>query len=146
VVTNSILQLALLFALFLVLCKISVGDWRYRRVPNASIVILLSLLIIICGDDIQFKYSIFCLLIGGLLWKMNFVGAGDIKLATVLLIGIQPMYLLELTMLFAISTSILLFVMWLCDRLQKTGHLENAIPMAIPISVTGFIGVLATNY
>jgi prepilin peptidase CpaA len=131
------------------LMSIGIGDWRSRKIPNKSI---LYLTITLCSLLFFFDLSVqvfsagMCFLIGFVLWMSKVVGAGDIKLLTALSIIIEPKLLSSLLVVFAAAIVFTLLMMWLSDRFRKTNQLSRGVPMAVPISIAGFFGIVGTMY
>lgn len=83
------------YSLFLitvaVLIYISYSDVRYRKIPNAFIIVLFFLSVtqsILVYKDLQILMPVIVLIIGFVLSSMHLIGAGDVKLATVLLFSL----------------------------------------------------------
>jgi len=83
------------YSLFLitaaVLIYISYSDIRYRKIPNDFIIVLFFLSVtqsLFVYKDLQILIPVLVLIIGFVLSSMNLIGAGDVKLATVLLFSL----------------------------------------------------------
>lgn len=139
------MQSIVLALIALILLVISIGDWKCRTINNASLALVLILVLYVSKDrDIYWQQSLFVLSMGLLIWCLGVVGAGDIKLATVFSLAISPIYLTDLLIVFSFTTLSLIFVMYLLSKYNSNQQLKEGIPMGIPISISGFIGILAT--
>jgi prepilin peptidase CpaA len=98
------------------------------------------------GHKIYFSSAILSLVIGGVIWYLRFAGAGDIKLIAILSLVIVPELFLDILPVFAVSTLGLLLAMYSSDRFFNTKTLTKGIPMGIPISIAGMVGVFASLY
>jgi prepilin peptidase CpaA len=138
-------QTIVLALIALSLIVISIGDWKCRSINNASLGLVLILVLFVVKDkDIYWQQSLIVLSFGLLIWCLGVVGAGDIKLATVLSLAISPIYLTDLLLVFSFTTLSLIFVMYLLSKYNSNQQLKDGVPMGIPISISGFVGILAT--
>ena len=141
----NIVQLTLIVALLLLLLSICVGDWLNRTITNTNNFLALVLVMLITpNESLNILAGLACITFGLVLWKLNVIGAGDVKLLSVLILGIQDQFVLAVTMIITSSSLIMMVLMWLSDRFLSTTLLNKGIPYGIPISIGGFIGVLAT--
>lgn len=102
---------------FLLLITIFFTDFKKREVSNYQVLVALFLCVVasfIFGYELNYKLSLYALLIGFLLWKIKLFGAADVKLICVYLLCIEQENLIDFLFLmsvfgFLIGIFVLLF-------------------------------------
>lgn len=133
------------FALWLT-CLINVllifyDDIRYRIVKHRFLLIIFitSLLSLFFTPEplTQLAVSTSVFIFFFILWLINIVGGGDVKLIGVLFLGVNDEYMLAAIVAIGLLGGIQILVMWLMSVYRKKTPFENGIPYTIPIGTSG---------
>ncbi|WP_132936164.1 prepilin peptidase [Vibrio crassostreae] len=123
----------------------SATDFLYRKIQNYALLVLLFLQCFISPLDIQIMS--FLLMLGGglILYKLIWIGAGDIKYVVILSLTIPVNDLLLAYILTAFAGGILAFAYLISKNLIRgNAHKQEGIPYGIAISI-GFYLVILTQ-
>ncbi|HBC3501610.1 MULTISPECIES: A24 family peptidase [Vibrio] len=135
------------FALWLT-CLINVllifyDDIRYRIVKHRFLLIIFitSLLSLFFTPEplTQLAVSTSVFICFFILWLINIVGGGDVKLIGALFLGVNDEYMLAAIVAIGLLGGIQILVMWLMSVYRKKTPFENGIPYTIPIGISGLI-------
>ncbi|EKA6053352.1 prepilin peptidase [Vibrio parahaemolyticus] len=133
------------FALWLT-CLINVllifyDDIRYRIVKHRFLLIIFitSLLSLFFTPEplTQLAVSTSVFIFFFILWLINIVGGGDVKLIGALFLGVNDEYMLAAIVAIGLLGGIQILVMWLMSVYRKKTPFENGIPYTIPIGTSG---------
>ncbi len=133
------------FALWLT-CLVNVllifyGDIRYRIVKHRFLLIIFitSLLSLFFTPEplTQLAVSTSVFICFFILWLINIVGGGDVKLIGALFLGVNDEYILAAIVAIGLLGGIQILVMWLMSVYRKKTPFENGIPYTIPIGISG---------
>ncbi|UKH14094.1 A24 family peptidase [Actinobacillus pleuropneumoniae] len=130
--------IAIMVCLLLVVCW---TDLRYRLISNRVIMALLLVIIpfsYLMYGTLSWLPAVLCLVIGFVLFLLNVIGAGDVKLLAVLMLAIPSSFAIFFLFLTACAGLLLIIIGWLFYR--KTIR-EKGLPYGIAIS-TGFLTTL----
>ncbi|WP_373943595.1 prepilin peptidase [Vibrio chagasii] len=123
---------------------VSATDFLYRKIQNYALYILLVVQCFLSPLDIQIMSSLLMLVIGLILYKLIWIGAGDIKYVVILSLTIPINDLLLAYILTAFAGGILALSYLVSRNLFKRNpHAKDGIPYGIAISV-GFYLVILT--
>ncbi|AGQ93376.1 A24 family peptidase [Vibrio parahaemolyticus] len=134
------------FALWLT-CLVNVllifyDDIRYRIVKHRFLLIIFitSLLSLFFTPEplTQLAVSSSVFICFFILWLINIVGGGDVKLIGALFLGVNDEYMLAAIVAIGLLGGIQILVMWLMSVYRKKTPFENGIPYTIPIGISGF--------
>lgn len=129
------------FALWLT-CLINVllifyDDIRYRIVKHRFLLIIFitSLLSLFFTPEplTQLAVSTSVFICFFILWLINIVGGGDVKLIGALFLGVNDEYMLAAIVAIGLLGGIQILVMWLMSVYRKKTPFENGIPYTIPM-------------
>ncbi|WP_434567142.1 prepilin peptidase [Vibrio chagasii] len=133
-----------LVTLAILIIYVSATDFLYRKIQNYALYILLVVQCFLSPLDIQIMSSLLMLVIGLILYKLIWIGAGDIKYVVILSLTIPINDLLLAYILTAFAGGILAFSYLVSRNLFKRNlHAKGGIPYGIAISV-GFYLVILT--
>ncbi|EIZ1342255.1 prepilin peptidase [Vibrio parahaemolyticus] len=133
------------FALWLT-CLINVllifyDDIRYRIVKHRFLLIIFitSLLSLFFTPEplTQLAVSSSVFICFFILWLINIVGGGDVKLIGSLFLGVNDEYMLAAIVAIGLLGGVQILVMWLMSVYRKKTPFENGIPYTIPIGTSG---------
>ncbi len=130
--------IAIMVCLLLVVCW---TDLRYRLISNRVIMALLLVIIpfsYLMYGTLSWLPAVFCLVIGFVLFLLNVIGAGDVKLLAVLMLAIPSSFAIFFLFLTACAGLLLIIIGWLFYRQTIQ---EKGLPYGIAIS-TGFLTTL----
>lgn len=124
---------------------VSATDFLYRKIQNYVLCLLLFLQCFLSPLDIQIMSFVLMLGIGLILYKLIWIGAGDIKYVVILSLTIPVNDLLLAFILTAFSGGILAISYLMSKKLirNKVG-VQEGIPYGIAISI-GFYLVILTQ-
>ncbi|KIT50952.1 peptidase A24, partial [Vibrio parahaemolyticus EN9701072] len=132
------------FALWLT-CLVNVllifyDDIRYRIVKHRFLLIIFitSLLSLFFTPEplTQLAVSSSVFICFFILWLINIVGGGDVKLIGALFLGVNDEYMLAAIVAIGLLGGIQILVMWLMSVYRKKTPFENGIPYTIPIGIS----------
>ncbi|ENG7520593.1 prepilin peptidase [Vibrio harveyi] len=132
--------------IFLLICLISVmwifyGDIRYRIVKHRFIFIIsiTSLLSLYYSPSpfSQILVSTCVFTTFFLLWMMNVVGGGDVKLIGALFLGVHSEYMLLAMIAIGLLGGIQILLMWMMGIVRQSSPFKNGVPYTIPIGISG---------
>lgn len=135
--------------LVLISIKIIINDIRVRIIENSDILILSCLVLLSNFDSIGMKNieSLFLILGAGfLLFCLKVCGAGDVKLAAVMSLGVgSKWFLLTVFMMFWFGG--LLATIYFIKRIINKKHSDSkvGIPYAVPIVLSFLLGMWLTS-
>ena len=130
--------IAIMVCLLLVVCW---TDLRYRLISNRVIMALLLVIIpfsYLMHGTLSWLPAVLCLVIGFVLFLLNVIGAGDVKLLAVLMLAIPSSFAIFFLFLTACAGLLLIIIGWLFYRQTIR---EKGLPYGIAIS-TGFLTTL----
>ncbi len=81
----------------------------------------------------------YCIL---LLWMMNVVGGGDVKLIGALFLGVHSEYMLLAMIAIGLLGGIQILLMWMTTIFRQTPPFKNGIPYTIPIGISGLFSFI----
>lgn len=85
------------------------------------------------------------LLIGFLLFSVNVIAAGDIKLLVVMSLAIEPQYLSAVLLCMTLCGGLLALIYYVYGIFTDMAAVRHqGIPYGIPISISGYIGIAAS--
>lgn len=128
----------------------SASDFLYRKIQNNTLCVLLLLQCFLSPLDIQAISFLLVLSIGLILYKLIWIGAGDIKYASVLSLTIPVHDLVWALVMMAFSGGILVVFYLVKTKLinkilaKKTLNDQKGIPYGVAISI-GFYLVILTK-
>ena len=129
---------------------VSATDFLYRKIQNNALYVLLLLQCSLSPLDIQTISFLLVLSIGLVLYKLIWIGAGDIKYASVLSLTIPVHDLVGALVMMAFSGGILVVFYLVKTKLinkilaKKTLNDQKGIPYGVAISI-GFYLVILTK-
>ncbi len=130
--------IAIMVCLLLVVCW---TDLRYRLISNRVIMALLLVIIpfsYLMYGKLSWLPAVLCLVIGFVLFLLNVIGAGDVKLLAVLMLAVPSSFAIFFLFLTACSGLLIIIIGWLFYRQTIR---EKGLPYGIAIS-TGFLTTL----
>lgn len=123
------------------------NDIKTRIIKNNIAVLLLIVLIpigFVRENDLYFYQAFITLAMGFLLWKLTVFGAGDIKLASIFALFIEPSYL-ALVLFFMLVIGGIEALIYLAIKVIKPELIKlSGIPFSIPIVISGLFGLGAS--
>lgn len=128
----------------------SASDFLYRKIQNNTLCVLLLLQCFLSPLDIQAISFLLVLSIGLILYKLIWIGAGDIKYASVLSLTIPVHDLVWALVMMAFSGGVLVVFYLVKTKLiskilaKKTLNDQKGIPYGVAISI-GFYLVILTK-
>ncbi|WP_159439095.1 prepilin peptidase [Vibrio palustris] len=132
----------------LILIKVLYTDIRYREIRNIDVLlILLSILMVRYAhiSHLPYKITLLVLFIGIVLWHCGFCGAGDIKLITVLTLGVDEQWFLLCLVSTLLLGGVLAIALCLWGRLSSNGApYTKGVPYGVPIVVSFGFGIVLT--
>lgn len=134
--------ITILIFIVLFLIKLSWVDVKSRIISNNIVMVLLILVIpfgYLLNGELYIVPALISLFIGFLLFLFNVIGAGDIKLITVLMLTIPPEQILSFFVFTSFFGLLLIIIGWL---FFKTSIKRNGLPYGVAISL-GFLTNLA---
>lgn len=139
---QSALMSFILIFIILLLIKLSWTDIKSRIISNNIVLALLVCIIpfgFLLNGELYIVPALASLFIGFLLFLFNVIGAGDIKLITVLMLEIPPEQILSFFVFTSFFGLLLIIIGWL---FFKTSIKRNGLPYGVAISL-GFLTNLA---
>lgn len=130
--------IAIIVCLLLFICW---TDLRYRLISNRIIIALLLVIIpfsYLMYGTLFWLPAILCLAIGFVLFLLNIIGAGDVKLLSVLMLAVPSQFAVFFLFLTACVGLLLIIIGWLFYRQAIR---EKGLPYGIAISA-GFLTTL----
>ncbi len=117
------------------------GDIRYRIVKHRFIFIIsiTSLLSLYYSPSpfSQILVSTCVFTTFFLLWMMNVVGGGDVKLIGALFLGVHSEYMLLAMIAIGLLGGIQILLMWMMGIVRQSSPFKNGVPYTIPIGISG---------
>ncbi|ORT49215.1 hypothetical protein ST37_12250 [Vibrio sp. qd031] len=139
------MKLLFLFLITYFLFSVAISDWLKRTISNSTLsVLFLAVIGLRYGQEIYLVQALMTLAAGILVWRLGGIGAGDIKLASILALAISPVFAWDLILVAAAITLLLVILLLIVDKLLLNNYLEKGVPMGIPISISGLAGIIAT--
>lgn len=139
---QSALMSFILIFIILLLIKLSWTDIKSRIISNNIILVLLFLVIpfgYLFNGELYITPALISLFIGFLLFLFNVIGAGDIKLITVLMLTIPSEQILSFFVFTSFFGLLLIIIGWF---FFKTSIKRNGLPYGVAISL-GYLTNLA---
>ncbi len=144
--------IGLILPWFFILIRICYTDIRYRLIKNIDVAFVLLLVIatlLITSQSPNFLAALIIFAIGFILVAINIVGAGDIKLLSVLALTIPRGDVVSYLLLMSIIGVFLALIEFFLRRFNKK-HVARGLPYGVAISgsyLFVLIGILAqVNY
>ncbi|ACX82160.1 A24 family peptidase [Aggregatibacter actinomycetemcomitans] len=136
---------ALVIIMLLLLITLSITDIRSRLISNR--VVLFLLLVIIPFSLLKYQTifvipALCTLIIGFLLFSLRFIGAGDIKLASVLMLAVPSDEVFSFFFFTTFAGLGLIIIGWLFFRKSIK---ENGLPYGVAISLGFMINLALSN-
>jgi prepilin peptidase CpaA len=128
-----------------VCCYISISDIRFRRITNISVLGLFALQCVLLPEsELYLASGLLALIIGLFLFWRRWMGAGDIKFASVLALALPISQLPMAAMLTGLAGGLvalcyLLLNFWIPNRKKR----QVGIPYGVAISVGFCVVILA---
>lgn len=123
------------------------NDFRARIIKNQTITLLLVLLIPLgfaSDKSFYFYQALITFSVGFLLWKLAVFGAGDVKLASIFALFIEPSYS-ALVLFIMLVIGGIEALMYLATKALKPELIKlHGIPFSIPIVISGLFGLGAS--
>lgn len=139
---ENILKIILIAAIMLLLIRLSWTDIKSRIISNNIVLVLLVLVILfgyLLNGELYITPALISLFIGFLLFLFNVIGAGDVKLITVLMLTIPSEQILSFFVFTSFFGLLLIIIGWF---FFKTSIKRNGLPYGVAISL-GFLTNLA---
>lgn len=139
----DIFEISVVILLVIKLLLICYSDIRHRIVSN-KLIITIAITTLALGfaknNTVSIVIPLFALLAGYIIFHFNFIGGGDVKLITVLLLTLTPGQSLDFILYTAIMGGVVMIIGMLINRsdIQQRG-----VPYAVAISI-GFLLALFT--
>lgn len=124
---------------WLILITVCYSDIRYRIISNKQVIILLTIILLnylFSSGELSYISAIIFLIIGIFLFYFGLVGAGDIKLISVLLLSIPNNEIMDFLMIMALLGIPLALIVLIKKIFTKT---KSTIPYGIAISLSYMI-------
>lgn len=137
-------ELKIFLSIAIAICNLAIfyNDIRYRIVKHRFIITitLLGIISLVFSNDvicqIGVSFIIFCVFF--ILWMMNIIGGGDVKLIGALFIGIAPEYSIIALATAGILGGVQIYLMWICSLITQKVPFANGIPYTIPLGLSGW--------
>ncbi|ENC6724740.1 prepilin peptidase [Vibrio harveyi] len=117
------------------------GDIRYRIVKHRFIFIIsITSLISLYYSPSPFSQILVSTCVFTtffLLWMMNVVGGGDVKLIGALFLGVHSEYMLLAMIAIGLLGGIQILLMWMMGIVRQSSPFKNGVPYTIPIGISG---------
>ncbi|MDW1889718.1 prepilin peptidase [Vibrio sp. Vb1574] len=125
---------------------VSITDSLHRKIQNNALLLLLLLQIFLSPLDLQITTFLLVLGIGLILYALIWIGAGDIKYASVLSLTI-PLNDLPLAYIMTAFAGGFLAIIYSITRklISNTSSSQEGIPYGIAISVGFYLIILTQN-
>ncbi|OOF69794.1 prepilin peptidase [Rodentibacter caecimuris] len=126
------------FAVILLLIDISWTDIRVRIISNKSIMLLLAVILVFSYlryDTVFIFSSLVSLCVGFILFVLKVIGAGDIKLISVLILAVPNYQIISFLFFTTFSGLLLIIIGWIFFRNEIK---SKGLPYGVAIS-TGFL-------
>lgn len=122
---------------------VSATDFLYRKIQNYALYLLLFLQCFLSPLDIQIMSFVLMLVIGLILYKLIWIGAGDIKYVVILSLAIPVDDLLLAFILTAFAGGILAISYLVGEKLIRNKvDVQEGIPYGIAISIGFYLVIL----
>lgn len=124
--------------IILLLILLSISDIKQRIISNNIVLLLLVAILPLAytlHQQIFIMPALITLIVGFLLFVLNIIGAGDIKLLTVLMLATPTEQVFSLLFFTALSGLVLIIIGWLFFRQSIR---RNGLPYGVAIS-SGFL-------
>ena len=125
-----------------ILAVISWSDIKQRRISNNSVLALLALLLLFCYlhyGEIFILNGLATLAIGFVLFSLNVIGAGDVKLLAVLMLAVPGPGIVPLLFFISFFGFLLIVIGWIFFR-------QNIKTQGLPYGVAISCGFLFTMW
>lgn len=135
---NGFIILSLQLLTILLLIRLSYTDIKHRIISNKIVLILLLLILPLSWikyGEIFVVPALISFIIGFILFNLKTVGAGDVKLVSVLMLAIPQEQIMSFFFFTACSGLILIIIGWIFFR---ESILKNHLPYGVAISL-GFL-------
>lgn len=123
-------------------------DCRYRRVSNQSV--LLMGILVVClrismNQPPQGLQAFGVLFLGGVLFKLNVLAAGDSKLFSILSLAIDPsLMMLTLTTICALGGGLAIGLWGIAKVTGDPNWTQRGVPYAVPICLASLLAIAAS--
>lgn len=143
---NGFIILSLQLLTILLLMRLSYTDIKYRIISNKIVLILL--LVILPLSWIKYREifvvpALISFIIGFILFNLKTVGAGDVKLVSVLMLAIPQEQIMSFFFFTACSGLILIIIGWIFFR---ESILKNHLPYGVAISLGFLLNLLLFSW
>ncbi|CAH6785673.1 Type IV prepilin peptidase TadV/CpaA [Vibrio chagasii] len=139
-IINYSFLIALNLSIFSCVC---IFDWKHRKIPNNlnKIALVVNLVVALSNGYLasSLPISIVCFVVGVLLWYLKVIGAGDVKLLTALVVGIQPDLVIATLISIGFMGGGLVLIMYIIGKIKRFNSYKKGIPYGIPIALSCFI-------
>ncbi|VEI57430.1 Flp pilus assembly protein, protease CpaA [Pasteurella multocida] len=135
---NGFIILSLQLLTILLLIRLSYTDIKHRIISNKIVLILLFVILPLSWikyGEIFVVPALISFIIGFILFNLKTVGAGDVKLVSVLMLAIPQEQIMSFFFFTACSGLILIIIGWIFFR---ESILKNHLPYGVAISL-GFL-------
>ncbi|EEX49597.1 A24 family peptidase [Pasteurella dagmatis] len=135
---NGFIILSLQLLTILLLIRLSYTDIKHRIISNKIVLILLLVILPLSWikyGEIFVVPALISFIIGFILFNLKTVGAGDVKLVSVLMLAIPQEQIMSFFFFTACSGLILIIIGWIFFR---ESILKNHLPYGVAISL-GFL-------
>ncbi|MEZ8534590.1 prepilin peptidase [Vibrio cyclitrophicus] len=137
-------ELKIFLSIAIAICNLVVfyNDIRFRTVKHrfVIIIIILGVISLVFSNNVIWQiassFTIFCVFF--ILWMMNIIGGGDVKLIGALFIGIAPEYSIIALATAGILGGVQIYLMWICSLIAQKVPFANGIPYTIPLGLSGW--------
>lgn len=135
---NGFIILSFQLLTILLLIRLSYTDTKYRIISNKIVILLFFILLPLSwvkyGEVFVFP-ALISLIIGFILFNLRVMGAGDVKLISVLMLAIPQEQIMSFFFFTACSGLLLIIIGWIFFR---KSILQNHLPYGVAISL-GFL-------
>lgn len=135
---NGFIILSLQISTILLLIRLSYTDIKYRIISNKIVLVLLFIVLPLSWikyEEIFIVPALISFIIGFILFNLRTIGAGDVKLISVLMLTIPQEQIMSFFFFTACSGLILIIIGWIFFR---QSILKNHLPYGVAISL-GFL-------
>ncbi|WP_392564698.1 prepilin peptidase [Orbus wheelerorum] len=127
------------YIILIILAVICYTDIRYRIISNKQVIVLLIIILLnylFSNGELSYITAIIFLVIGMILFYIGVVGAGDIKLISVLLLSIPNNEIIDFLTIMALLGLPLALIALIKKMMTKT---KTTIPYGVAISLSYII-------
>ncbi|MEZ8931834.1 MULTISPECIES: prepilin peptidase [unclassified Vibrio] len=137
-------EFKIFLSIAIAICNLVVfyNDIRFRTVKHrfVIIIIILGVISLVFSNNVIWQiassFTIFCVFF--ILWIVNIIGGGDVKLIGALFIGIAPEYSIIALATAGILGGVQILLMWVSSLITHKDPFSNGIPYTIPLGLSGW--------